>query len=90
MQREIVLDTETTGLDPASGHRVVEIGCVELIGGMRSGAHFHAYLNPEREVPDEAFRVHGISTDFLKRQADLRREGGDFLTFIAGRPAGHP
>lgn len=86
MKREIVLDTETTGLDPFSGHRMIEIGCVELIGGVRTGAHFHTYLNPDREVPDEAFRVHGISTDFLKDKPYFSQKVDDFLTFIADSP----
>lgn len=86
MKREIVLDTETTGLDPASGHRVVEIGCIEVRGGIRSGAFFHTYLNPERDVPDEAFRVHGISTDFLKDKPIFAEKVEDFLEFIAGDP----
>jgi DNA polymerase III subunit epsilon len=63
--REIVLDTETTGLDPASGHRIVEIGCVELFNVIPTGQTFHAYLDPERDIPEEAFRVHGLSAEFL-------------------------
>lgn len=86
MQREVVVDTETTGLDPASGHRIVEIGCVELIGGMPSGAVFHSYLNPEREVPDEALRVHGLSSHFLKDKPIFAEKVDDFLSFIAGDP----
>ena len=84
MKREIILDTETTGLDPASGHRIVEIGCVEVIGGIRSGPFFHSYLNPERDVPDEAYRVHGISTEFLKDKPIFAEKVDDFLEFIAG------
>lgn len=86
MKREIVLDTETTGLDPASGHRVVEIGCVEVIGGIRSGAFFHTYLNPERDVPDEAYRVHGISTDFLKDKPIFAEKVDEFFEFIGSDP----
>jgi len=86
MKREIILDTETTGLDPASGHRIVEIGCVEVIGGIRSGAHFHTYLNPDREVPDEAYSIHGISTEFLKDKPGFSEKVDDFLAFIAGDP----
>ena len=63
--REIVFDTETTGLDPASGHRVVEIGCVEIFNSIPTGETFHVYLNPERAMPDDAFRVHGLASDFL-------------------------
>lgn len=86
MTREIVLDTETTGLDPASGHRVIEIGCIEVIGGIRSGAFFHSYLNPEREVPDEAFRVHGLSSQFLSDKPIFAEKVDDFLEFIADSP----
>ena len=64
--REIVFDTETTGLDPFQGHRVVEIGCIELINRIPTGQTFHRYLNPEREVPAEAFAVHGLALEFLK------------------------
>ena len=63
--REIVLDTETTGLDPSQGHRLVELGCIELLNRIPTGATFHAYLNPERDVPAEAFAVHGLSAEFL-------------------------
>ncbi len=83
MKREIVLDTETTGLDPNSGHRMVEIGCVELMGGLRTGKTFHCYLNPGRDVPDEAFRVHGLSTAFLKDKPILAEKVDEFLEFIA-------
>lgn len=80
--REIVLDTETTGLDPASGHRVVEIGCVELINHLPTGNHFHKYLNPQREMPEEAFRVHGLSNDFLADQPLFEAIVDEFLDFI--------
>lgn len=83
MKREIVLDTETTGLDPFSGHRIVEIGCVELIDGMRTGASFHTYLNPERDMPPEAFRVHGLSAEFLATHPIFSQKVDDFLEFIA-------
>ena len=66
MMREIVFDTETTGLNPLGGDRVVEIGCVELIDYVPTGQTFHVYLNPERDMPDAAFRVHGLSTEFLR------------------------
>ncbi len=65
MKREIVLDTETTGLSPLTGDRIVEIGCVELINHIPTGRHFHRYINPERSMPEEAFRVHGLSDEFL-------------------------
>ena len=64
--REIVLDTETTGLDPSSGDRIVEIGAIELFNHMPTGQAFHKYLNPERKMPQEAFAVHGLSDEFLK------------------------
>jgi len=82
MTREIVLDTETTGLSPVSGDRIVEIGCVELINHIPTGRHFHIYLNPERDVPDEAFRVHGLSTEFLRDKPLFRAEVDAFLEFI--------
>jgi DNA polymerase III subunit epsilon len=86
MKREIVLDTETTGLDPFSGHKLVEVGCVELLGGLRTGAVFHCYLNPGRDVPDEAFRVHGLSTQFLQDKPVFSEKVDDFLEFIADSP----
>ncbi|MGH6835822.1 MAG: DNA polymerase III subunit epsilon [Methylocella sp.] len=82
--REIVLDTETTGLDPASGHRIVEIGCVELLNAIPTGATFHAYINPERDMPEEAFRVHGISAEFLAGRPVFAKVVGDFLSFAGG------
>ena len=63
--REIVFDTETTGFEPAEGHRIVEVGCVELIDHFPTGRTLQFYLNPEREVPIETTRVHGLTTDFL-------------------------
>lgn len=86
MQREIVLDTETTGLDPNSGHRVIEIGCVELIGRIRSGKTFHCYLNPQRDVPAEAFAVHGISGDFLKDKPLFADVAQAFIDFLQDSP----
>lgn len=83
MKREIVLDTETTGLDPFTGHRIVEIGCVELISGLRTGASFHTYLNPERDMPPEAFRVHGLSAEFLSGHPVFSQKVDEFLEFIA-------
>jgi DNA polymerase-3 subunit epsilon len=84
--REIVLDTETTGLDPLQGHRVVEIGCVELINHLPTGQVFHAYLNPEREMPTEAAMVHGLSDEFLADKPIFAQRVDDFLTFIADTP----
>ena len=84
--REIVLDTETTGLDPASGHRLVEIGCVELINHLPSGAIFHRYINPERDMPPEAFRVHGLSAEFLSDHPVFAGIVAEFLDFIGEAP----
>jgi len=84
--REIVLDTETTGLKPADGHRVVELGCVELLNRIPTGATFHVYLNPERDMPTEAFAVHGLSSDFLKDKPRFAEVADDFIAFIADAP----
>lgn len=84
--REIVLDTETTGLDPASGHRLVEIGCVELINHIRTGNYFHAYLNPERDMPREAENIHGLSSQFLADKPLFKTVAQSFLEFIDGDP----
>jgi DNA polymerase-3 subunit epsilon len=80
--REIVLDTETTGLDPGQGHRMVELGCVELVNRIPSGATFHVYLNPERDVPAEAAAIHGLTTEFLKDKPRFIEVVDDFLGFI--------
>ncbi len=80
--REIALDTETTGLDPYAGHRLVEIGCVELINHVKTGNHFHIYLNPERDMPKEAENVHGLSIEFLKDKPLFRSMADAFLEFI--------
>jgi DNA polymerase-3 subunit epsilon len=82
MVREIALDTETTGLDPYSGHRVVEIGCVELVNHVRTGAVFHTYLNPQRDMPTEAERIHGLSTEFLQDKPLFKEVTAAFLEFI--------
>ncbi|MGA7386113.1 MAG: DNA polymerase III subunit epsilon [Methylocella sp.] len=82
--REIVLDTETTGLDPASGHRIVEIGCVELFNAIPTGETFHAYLDPGRNMPEEALRVHGISAEFLVGKPVFADIAADFLKFAGG------
>lgn len=84
--REIVLDTETTGLDPYGGHRIVEIGCVELFNRFPTGRTFHRYLNPERDMPREAFEVHGLSAEFLADKpcfADLKDE---LIAFLGDAP----
>jgi DNA polymerase III subunit epsilon len=80
--REIVLDTETTGLNPADGHRLVEIGGVEIVNQIATGSVFHVLLNPEREVPDDAFRVHGHSTAFLQDKPLFAQVADEFLAFI--------
>jgi len=79
--REIVLDTETTGLDPHKGHRIVEIAAVELIGRVRTGNYFHAYVNPNRDMPTEAYNIHGISGEFLKDKPQFSTIAKDFLDF---------
>ncbi|MEL7415465.1 MAG: exonuclease domain-containing protein, partial [Pseudomonadota bacterium] len=73
--REIVLDTETTGLDPFEGHRIVEIGGVELINHMPTGRTYHQYINPERDMPEEAFAVHGLGLDFLGDKPTFKQIG---------------
>lgn len=80
--REIILDTETTGLDPRSGHRIIEIGCIEIYNKVRTGKHFHFYLNPERDVPHEAYKISGISTEFLQDKPKFKEIVSDFLSFI--------
>ncbi len=80
--REIVFDTETTGFDPAAGDKVVEIGCVELLNGLPTGEHFHKYINPERDMPDAAFQVHGLSEEFLKTHPVFAEIVEEFLAFI--------
>ena len=82
--RQILLDTETTGIGPELGHRVIEIGCVELLDRKLTGNHFHVYLNPKREVDEGAFRVHGISSEFLKDKPLFDDVVSDFLQFIEG------
>jgi len=84
--REIVLDTETTGLDPLRGDRLVEIGCVEMVNRMPTGQVYHVYLNPERDMPQEAFNVHGLSSEFLSDKPLFASVVEDFLTFIGEAP----
>ncbi len=81
--REIILDTETTGLDPHRGDRLIEIGCIELINRIPSGREYHCFINPERDVPKEAENVHGISTDFLRDKPKFAQVAHSFLEFIA-------
>ncbi|ODN72133.1 DNA polymerase III subunit epsilon [Methylobrevis pamukkalensis] len=84
MQREIVLDTETTGLDPKTGDRLVEIGAVEIVNRFPTGKTFHVYINPDRSVPVEAFNVHGLSDEFLADKPRFEDIADDFVAFIAG------
>jgi len=84
--REIVLDTETTGLDPLRGDRLVEVGCVELYNRMPTGQTFHRYMNPERDMPAEAFAVHGLSTEFLASKPLFTEVVEEFLAFIGDAP----
>jgi DNA polymerase-3 subunit epsilon len=82
MTREIVLDTETTGFDPETGDRIIEIGCVELINHMPSGKHLQLYINPERDVPAEAIAVHGITDAFFKDKPVFSQVYSDFIDFV--------
>jgi DNA polymerase-3 subunit epsilon len=84
--REIVFDTETTGLDPLKGDRLVEIGCIELINRIPSGNTFHRYVNPERDIPAEAFAVHGLALDFLQKHKKFADEVDAFIEFIGDAP----
>lgn len=84
--REIVLDTETTGLDPTDGHRIVEIGAVELWHHMPTGKTYHQYINPERPMPQEAFDVHGLGDSFLADKPVFSAIAAQFLEFIADDP----
>ena len=80
--RQIVLDTETTGIGHEQGHRIIEIGCVELIDRKLTGNHYHTYLNPQRAVDEGAFRVHGISSEFLQDKPQFKTIASEFLQFI--------
>lgn len=80
--REIVLDTETTGFDPGSGDRIVEIGCVELFNHLATGKTYHQYINPQRDMPEDAFKVHGISSEFLQDKPVFAKVGQAFLDFV--------
>ena len=84
MLREIVFDTETTGLDPRKGDRLIEIGCIELVNRIPTGKEFHRYVNPERTVPAEAEAVHGLSTQFLLDKPLFAEVAQEFIDFIAG------
>ena len=79
---EVVLDTETTGLSVARGHRIVEIGCIELKNQLPTSKTFHCYLNPQRKVSEKALAVHGYNDEFLSKQKKFNEVGEDFLQFI--------
>ena len=82
--REIVLDTETTGLDPATGHRLVEIAGIEIVNFIPTGRHYHTYINPARDMPEDAFRVHGLSAEFLAGHQLFEAIVDEFLGFVEG------
>ena len=82
--REVVLDTETTGLDASNGHRIVEIACVELLHHIRTGRKWQRYLNPERDMPQDALQVHGLTTEFLSKYAPFSEVADEFLAFVGG------
>jgi DNA polymerase III subunit epsilon len=84
--REIVFDTETTGLDPYQGHRLIEVGCIELLNRIPSGQTFHRYINPERDVPAEAFAIHGLSAEFLKDKPRFSEVAEELIAFIGEAP----
>jgi DNA polymerase-3 subunit epsilon len=84
--REIVFDTETTGLDPLQGHRLVEIGCIELVNRIPSGQFFHRYVNPDRDMPHEAFAVHGLSMEFLQDKPRFPEICEELIEFIGDAP----
>ena len=84
MSRQIILDTETTGLDPNQGHRILEIAGVELVNRRPTGNHFHRYINPERESDEGALQVHGLTTEFLKDKPKFKEVAGELLDFIKG------
>jgi DNA polymerase-3 subunit epsilon len=82
--RQIALDTETTGIDTRDGHRIIEIGCVEIIDRARTGRHYHQYINPEREVDQGAYEVHGLSNEFLSDKPVFAEVVDEFLRFVDG------
>ena len=86
MLREIVLDTETTGLDPANGDRLIEIGCIEIVNRIPTGREFHRYLNPERDIAPDAVAIHGLTTEFLQDKPLFKDIVDDLLAFIADTP----
>lgn len=84
--REIVLDTETTGLDPYAGDRLIEIGCVELENHIATGRTYHQFINPERDVPEDVVKVHGITTEFLQDKPVFKDIAAEFLEFVGDAP----
>lgn len=84
--REIVFDTETTGLDPGQGDRLVEIGCIELVNRFPTGRTFHCYFNPERDMPEAAFKVHGLSVEFLKDKPLFEHKVEELIEFLGDAP----
>jgi DNA polymerase III subunit epsilon len=84
--REIIFDTETTGLDPRSGHRMVEIGCIELVDRRETGRNFHAYFHPERDMPAEAEAVHGLTITFLGDKPRFAERAGELIDFLGDAP----
>lgn len=84
--REIVIDTETTGLDPHAGHRIVEIAAIELFHHVPTGRKFHRYVNPERDMPEDAYAVHGLSAEFLAAHPPFATVADEFLEFVGGDP----
>ena len=82
--RQIYLDTETTGLSPIQGHRVVEIACVEVINGLETGKLFHHFIDPQRDVPEEVADIHGLTSDFLKGKPQFIDIAAELIEFIAG------
>ncbi len=80
--RQIVLDTETTGLEPKQGHRIIEIGCVEIINRRKTNKHYHQYINPDREIDEGAYNVHGISNEFLADKPRFKDIAQEFVNFI--------
>ena len=80
--REIIFDTETTGLDPLAGDRLVEIGCIELVNRFPTGKTFHFYFNPERDMPETAFKIHGLSIEFLKDKPLFAEKADDLIAFL--------
>jgi DNA polymerase III subunit epsilon len=84
--REVVLDTETTGLDPRDGHRIVEIACIELVHHVPTGRRLHRYVNPGRDMPEDALAVHGLTAEFLARQPPFAAVSDELLGFIGSDP----